>query len=137
MNAKKLSATADVALYAFHLIGHSVPSQNAFGRNKSTSIPTSCMFEYRLTCNPQERIIKAVDLARVRCPRPAPRLCRQRISLFALHSGCCPLWLDSIHHLRGVHEEQPSTITDQVSPLCSCPAVTSPTSPCRLISPLA
>ena len=43
MDAKKLSATAEVAFYAFHLIGHSVPSQNAFRRDKSAPGPYLCL----------------------------------------------------------------------------------------------
>ena len=43
MDAKKLSATAEVAFYAFHLIGHSVPSQNAFRRDKSALPPYLCL----------------------------------------------------------------------------------------------
>ncbi len=32
-------------------------------------------------------------------------------------TDCRPLWLDSVHHLRRIHEEQPPTILDQVSSL--------------------
>ena len=61
----------------------------------------------------QERIIKAVDMARVCLQCHVPLRITSTLTLYA-SSDCRPLRLDSVHHLRWVHEEQPSAFADQV-----------------------
>lgn len=59
----------------------------------------------------QERVVRAIDFGRV-CSI-APQLVPRHSAELAF-ADRAPLWLDSFHHLCGLHAEQPSAVFNQV-----------------------